>query len=351
MATIRDVAREAGVSVATVSYVLNKTKPVSAETRRKVLAAVRKLGYHPSNMARGLRSQRAYSFGYSWRPMPDGQINIILDTFLEHMAIAAARHDYHIVAYPTSTTRDELSFYQTLIEARRVDGFILSNTNYDDVRIDFLLDAHVPFVAFGRANPEWEFPWIDVDGAAGIRKGVEHLVEVGHTRIAFIAWPEGSLTGDERLRGYLEGMAAHGLPVDEDWIVRGRMSHEVGYEAARTLMALPPERRPTAIMAVTDIMAIGVMNALADMDIQVGRDVAVMGFDDIPMAAYLRPPLTTLRQPIARIGEHIIMMLLACVEEEALESQHILMAPELIVRASTSPETSHPTYGVDVMPG
>jgi len=337
VATIRDVAREAGVSIATVSYVLNDTKPVSEETRRKVLEAARKLGYHPSNMARGLRSHRSYSLGYSWRPMPDGQINIILDTFLEHMAIAAARRDYHIVAYPTTTVKDEVSFYQKLLEAHRVDGFVLSNTNYDDIRIRFLLEVGVPFVAFGRANPEWEFPWIDVDGAAGMRKGVAHLVEMGHTRIAFIAWPEGSLTGDERLRGYLEGMEAHNLPVDSRWIVRGEMSHDTGYEATRALMELPPSKRPTAVMAVTDVMAIGAMNALADMGIAVGNDVAVMGYDDIPMAAYLRPPLTSLHQPIAEIGDQVVTMLLSCVERGELEPRHVLMEPELVVRASTCP--------------
>jgi len=329
--------QEAGVSIATVSYVLNNTKPVSEETRQKVLEAARKLGYHPSNMARGLRSHRSYSLGYSWRPMPDGQINIILDTFLEHMAIAAARRDYHIVAYPTTTVKDEVAFYKKLLEAHRVDGFVLSNTNYGDIRIRFLLDVGVPFVAFVRANPEWEFPWIDVDGAAGMRKGVAHLISLGHTRIAFIAWPEGSLTGDERLRGYLEGMEAHGLPVDNAWVLRGHMSHETGYTATQALMALPPSRRPTAIIAVTDVMAIGAMNALADMGIRVGQDVAVMGYDDIPMADYLRPPLTSLRQPIAEIGEQIVIMLLSCVESGKLKPRHVLMEPELVIRASTQP--------------
>ncbi len=337
MATIRDVAREAGVSIATVSYVLNNTKHVSEETRRRVLEAARKLGYRPSNIARGLRARRSHALGYSWRPMPGGEINVILDTFLESMAIAAARHDYHIIAYPTTTERDEVQFYRDLVEAERVDGFVLSNTNYDDPRIRFLLDAGVPFVAFGRSNPDWDFPWVDVDGAAGMRKAVEHLVSLGHTRIAFIAWPEGSLSGEERLRGYREGMAAAGLPLDDAWLIRGEMSHDVGYQAARTLMNLPPGRRPTAIIAVSDLMAVGVMNALADMGIQVGPDVAVVGFDDIPMARHLRPPLTTLRQPIAEIGERVIDMLMKHLEGEEPDVCHVLVEPELVVRASTQP--------------
>ena len=336
MATIRDVAREAGVSIATVSYVINNSRPVSPETRRKVLEAIERLGYRPSNIARGLRARKARALGYSWRPMPNGQINVILDAFLESLALAAAEEDYHIVVYPTSTATDEVTFYRGLIEAERVDGFILSNTNYDDPRIRFLLEADVPFVAFGRSNPEWDFPWVDVDGAAGMRKAVAHLVARGHERIAFIAWPEGSLSGDERLRGYREGMDAAGLPLDPQWIVRGEMSYEVGYRAAQTLMALPASRRPTAIIAVTDLMAVGAMNALADMGLHVGRDVAVVGFDDIPMAAYLRPPLTSLRQPIAQVGRLVVEMLLTRLEGEELSDVHVLLEPELIVRASTT---------------
>ncbi len=346
MATIRDVAREAGVSIATVSYVLNNTKHVSEETRRKVLEAARRLGYRPSNIARGLRARRSHTLGYSWHPMPGGQINVILDTFLESMAAAAARRDYHILAYPTSTLSDEVSFYQEVLEAERVDAFVLSNTNYDDPRIRFLMEAGVPFVAFGRANPDWDFPWVDVDGAAGMRKAVAHLVALGHQRIAFIAWPEGSLSGEERLRGYREGMAAAGLSLRDEWIVRGEASHDVGYQAARELMALPPSLRPTAIIAVMDLMAVGAINALLDQGIRVGQDVAVVGFDDIPLARYLRPSLTTLCQPIAEIGERVIDMVLTLLEGEEPEERHVLLEPELVVRASTQPNIPNTQYPI-----
>ncbi len=342
MATIRDVAREAGVSIATVSYVLNNSRRVSEETRQRVLEAARRLGYQPSNIARGLRARKAYAIGYSWRPMPNGQVNVILDTFLESLALAAAEANYHVIAYPTSTMRDEVSFYRGLIETERVDGFILSNTNYDDLRIRFLLDEGVPFVAFGRSNPAWDFPWVDVDGAAGMRKAVAHLVALGHRRIAFIAWPEGSLSGDERLRGYREGMEAAGLPVDPAWVVRGEMSHDTGYEAARTWMALPPSRRPTAIIAVTDLMAVGAMNALADMGIRVGHDASVADFADTPLAAYSRPPTTSLRQPIAQVGRYVVDMLLTLLEGERPEQPHVLLEPDLVVRASTDPAAHHP---------
>ncbi len=346
MATIRDVAREAGVSIATVSYVLNNTKHVSEETRRKVLEAARRLGYRPSNIARGLRARRSHTLGYSWHPMPGGQINVILDTFLESMAAAAARRDYHILAYPTSTLSDEVSFYQEVLEAERVDAFVLSNTNYDDPRIRFLMEAGVPFVAFGRANPDWDFPWVDVDGAAGMRKAVAHLVALGHQRIAFIAWPEGSLSGEERLRGYREGMAAAGLSLRDEWIVRGEASHDVGCQAARKLMALPPSLRPTAIIAVMDLMAVGAINALLDQGIRVGQDVAVVGFDDIPLARYLRPSLTTLCQPIAEIGERVIDMVLTLLEGEEPEERHVLLEPELVVRASTQPNIPNTQYPI-----
>ncbi len=335
MASIKDVAREAGVSIATVYYVLNNTKPVSEATRQRVLEAVRKLGYRPSSIARGLQAGRARTLGYSWQPMPDDQLNPILDRFLQSMATVAARHEYHILAYPTSTAEDEVEFYRELIETQRVDGFILSNTNLNDPRIRFLMEAEVPFVAFGRANPEWDFPWVDVDGRAGLRKAVEHLAGLGHERIACLAWPEGSLTGSHRLAGYLEGMAAAGLPVDPAWVVRMEMDHDLAYRAVRRLLDLPPARRPTAVVTMTDLMAIGAMNAALDRGVEVGREFAVVGFDDIPLAPYLRPPLTSLRQPIVQVGERVVTLLMALLEGREVPQRQVLLEPELVVRAST----------------
>lgn len=337
MPTIRDVARLAKVSSATVSNVINDTAPISEETRRRVLTAIDALGYHPSVLARGLQAGRSRMLGYSWVPMPPGDFNPVLDRFLQSMAEAAARCDYHILTFPAPGLRQEVDVYRQMMYSGRVDGFILSSTNVNDARIRYLLDEEFPFVAFGRANPEWDFPYVDVDGAEGVRLAVRHLAALGHRRISCLAWPEESLTGKYRLQGYHEGLAEAGLPTDPRWLCRLENDHAQAYACARDHLALAPRKRPTAVVCLSDLMAVGVLNAAADAGIRVGYDLAVVGFDDAPMARYVRPPLTSLRQPVATIGERVVQMLLAVVEKEPLAQRQVLLSPELIIRESTQP--------------
>ncbi len=337
--TIRDVARRAGVSIATVSYVLNASAPISEATRQRVLAAAAELGYRPSALARGLRVQRSHIIGYSWHPVSPDRWHPILDPFLHSMAQAAEARGYHILTFTQPAGEDRWLPYQELMLTGRVDGFVLSGTNRNDPRIRYLMDHDFPFVAFGRANEEWDFPYVDVDNTAGTRMAVEHLVELGHRRIAVVAWPEDSLTGHYRLQGYLEGMQAAGLPVAPEWILRTEHSEAAGRQAMHALLALPPDRRPTAVVTMSDLMAIGAMNALYEGGLQPGRDVSVVGFDDVPMAQYLHPPLTTLRQPIAEVGERVVQMLLAIIEGEPLKERRVLLLPRLIVRGSTGRAT------------
>jgi len=335
MPTIKDVAKEAGVSIATVSYVLNDSGAVSNGTRQRVLQAVHKLGYRPSVIAKGLQARKSRMIGYSWRPVPPDQFNPILEKFLHSMAEAAARHDYHVLTFPCPEPYDEVDVYHEMVESGRVDGFVLPNTNLNDRRIRHLLDVGFPFVAFGRSNLEWDFPWVDVDGADGVKQAVVHLLELGHRRIACLAWPEASLTGQYRLDGYQAAMTSAALPVDPAWIIRIHNNYQHAYCATQTWLDLPPDRRPTAVVALTDLMAIGVINAATDAGLTVGHDLAVVGFDDAPIAGYLRPSLTSLRQPIAEVGERVVTMLIDLVRGQAPLPAQVLLKPRLIVRDST----------------
>ncbi|HIC89194.1 MAG TPA: LacI family transcriptional regulator [Anaerolineae bacterium] len=340
MATIKDIAKRAGVSIATVSYVLNNRSSVSQRTRERVLQAARELGYRPNVIARGLQAGKSRMLGYSWIPLPPEKFNPILDKFLQSMAEAAARHNYHVLAFPVSSIYDEVTVYRELANSRRVDGFILSNTNFDDPRVRYLMDDGFPFVAFGRSNPEWDFAYVDVDGADGIRQVVKHLLTLGHRRIACLAWPENSLTGQYRLEGYYQAMAKAGLAADPQWVLRVENDYAQAYAATQRLLDLPLQARPTAIVCLTDLIAIGALNAAADAELRVGHELAVTGFDDAPIARYLRPPLTSLRQPIAEVGERVVQMLLSLIQGEPLTERHVLLKPDLVVRASTQPLTS-----------
>ena len=335
MPTIKDVAKEAGVSIATVSYVLNdKTTSVSEDTRVRVWKAVRKTGYRPNVAARNLRSSQSRLIGYAWHEVPGDRVNPVLDHFTYALARAAEAAGYHVLTF-TTPHGDPIPVYDELIRTRRVDGFVVGSTSYDDARVRFLMEHDFPFVSFGRANPEWDFPWVDVDGQRGVREAVEYLACLGHRRIAMVGWPETSLTGDDRYAGYREGLACSGIAYRADYVIRGEDGEQTGRDALAAWWSLPAEERPTAVVAVTDLTAIGVMNEAEHLGLVVGRDLAVIGFDDAPMTQYLRPALTTLRQPIARVGQEVFTMLEGLLKGEDVVPRHRLLPPQLIIRESS----------------
>lgn len=334
--TIREVAREAEVSIATVSYVLNNSRRVGEQTRARVLQAAQRLGYRANITARNLQASETRLLGYSRRPSPIDQFNPILDQFLQSIAEAAARHDYRILAFPSIDVHEELSAYEEMMLIGQVDGFILTDTNFDDERVLALVRNQFPFASFGRANEDWDFLWIDVNGKAGTLAATRHLIAQGHRRIAFLAWPEKSQTGYYRLQGYLSGMHEAGLATDPDWVQLAGNFYEESYAVARRLLALPLNRRPSAVIASSDLMALGVLNAGWDAGLEVGRELAVVGFDDAPVARYMRPALTSLAQPIVEIGERLVTMLIDEINDRPVQQRQILMQPALIVRASSS---------------
>jgi DNA-binding LacI/PurR family transcriptional regulator len=337
-ATLKDVATAAGVSYQTVSKVLNKQAQVTKETEERIWAAVRKLGYRPNHTARSLRTHRAFTIGYSWPPTPPDQANPILDQFLQSMLLAAEKQGYYLLSFPYHTDLDNrLATYIDLMDTGRVDGFVISSVEYDDPRAELLLKKNFPFVGFGRSNPELKFPWLDVDGAKGIELAVNHLVSLGHRRIAALAWPETSRVGNNRLEGYAKALQAAGIPLQSGLIKRGEGRFAFGTQATHSLLDLAPELRPTAVVALNDPMAIGAIAAAKDRGLKVGPDFAITGFDDAPMVQYLEPPLTTIRQPIWDVGQRIIPLLLDYIASgQPPEPAGILLEPQLIERGSTT---------------
>ena len=335
MPTIKDVAREAGVSIATVSYVLNnKADTVSEDTRRLVWEAVERIGYTPNITARNLRASQSRLIGYAWHEVPRDQVNPVLDRFTYYLAQYAEAAGYHILTF-TYPPHDPLPVYDELIRTRRVDGFVVSGTRLDDPRIDFLLEKDVPFVSFGRSNPNWPFTWVDTDGAAGLRLAVAHTLALGHQRVGFLGWTPPSLAGEHRESGYREALRAAGWSPGPVWHLEN--SEESGRDALRDWLNSPAASRPTAVLTVSDLMAIGLLNEAEHHGVEIGRDLSVIGFDDAPASQYLRPALTTLRQPIEAIAQAVIGLLEAQLNKTAAEHEHRLFAPELIVRQSTGP--------------
>jgi len=343
--TLKEVARRAGVSYQTVSKLLNKQVHLAPETEARIWEAVQALGYRPLYMARGLRSRQSRTLGYSWNPARPGTTNPILDTLLQSMLDAADQQDYNLLCFPHHPEPgSQLTAYRALFETGRVDGFILSSVEYDDPRVLFLLERGVPFVAFGRSNPDLDFPCIDVNGGEGLRQAVEHLLALGHHRIAALAWPESSRVGANRLQGYLTGMLQAGIQPNPAWIVRGEGQPSFGFAATNHLLDLPAEQRPTALVALNDLMALGAVHAAQRRGLTVGSDLAVTGFDDTDLARFTQPALTSIRQPIWEIGQRIIQLMLPILRQEApTPASCVLLDPTLIIRASSQPGHSDPS--------
>lgn len=336
MPTIKDVAKEAGVSIATVSYVLNKKDTfVSKDTRRQVLEAIERIGYTPNVTARNLKSSQTRLIGYAWHEVPYDQVNPVLDRFTYHLAQAAEAAGYHILTF-TYPTEQPLPVYDELIRTQRVDAFVLAGTVRDDERIRFLLDAEFPFVSFGRSNLDWDFPWVDTDGETGVREATEYLISLGHTRIAMAAWPEESISGSFRVQGYQDALHHANIPFQTDYLIRGEHSEQAGRDALAFWCEMPLDEQPTAIVAITDLVAIGIMNEAERRGLVVGRDLSVMGYDDVPMSQYLRPALTTVQQPILEIGQALIHSLENTLRQVEQSHPHLLIPPRLVVRDSCS---------------
>jgi DNA-binding LacI/PurR family transcriptional regulator len=330
--TLKSVASQAGVSYQTVSKVLNGQIQVAPETRERILKAADELGYRPNQIARNMRAQRSHMIGYSWLPNSPDQINQILDQFLSSMVDEAEAAGYHLLPFPFRS--GHVDDYRELIDTGRVDGFVISSVEYDDPRVSFLMEREFPFVAFGRSNPEWHFPYVDVDGAEGFKQATKYLIDHGNQRVGVLAWPEDSRVGNDRMAGFFQAMKASGLDLNPKWIERGEGTFEAGYRASLRLLALPAAERPTAIIAMSDTMAIGGMRAARESQLDVGRDIAIIGFDDAPMSQYLFPALTTLRQPIREAGRKCVEILVSLMKGEESGEQQTLLPPTLITRSS-----------------
>jgi DNA-binding LacI/PurR family transcriptional regulator len=333
--SMSDVAHLAGVSQTTVSFILNDTPGITIplETRDRVWAAVRELDYRPNVSARNLRTQSTNLIGYGFDDPSGVTSHPILDRFLYSVILSLEAAGYHLLTFVTMG-RTDTTVYRDLYRRGQVAGFVVANTNDNDPRIADLIEERIPFAGFGRANDAWDFPWVDVDGIDGMSQVIAHLTTAGHRRVGLITWPEGSKAGGHRERGYRDGLAAAGIDTDPAWVVRGENQVQTGAEGMAALLALPPERRPTAVACVSDLIAVGAMNAAAAEGLTIGRDVAVTGYDDSALAPFLHPPLTSVRQPIADVGREIVRLLLGVLRGEVIDGG-ALLSPELMIRQSS----------------
>lgn len=333
--TITDVAKRADVGIGTVSRVVNGGTNVSISTRNRVEAVMRELGYHPNTHARNLKRQSVATIGFLFMSGQRQMSDPFFSTLMAGLADAAGEmnHDLHVASCPHA--EHELATLDRLIRGNHVGGIVLTDTRLEDPRVGLLQERAFPYVAFGRVSAEAEpnaLPTVDIDGHAGVQQAMRHLIAQGHRRIGFITLPVQLMCTQDRLNGYLSALQAADLPLHEALVISGGLSEDEGRRAAEQLMALSSP--PTAIVCCSDVLAFGAARAIEEHGLSVGQDVALVGFDDVSLAAHASPPLTTVRQPIYEIGREIVHMLVQRMRGAITTSK--LIEPTLIIRQSTT---------------
>jgi len=332
--TLRDIAQRLNLSITTVSRALHGYDDVAEETRRKVLALAEELGYRPHTLAQRLQKGRTDTIGFIIPTFGPRFSDPFFSELLAGIGNEAARHDHDLlVSTRPPDTPEEEKAYEQFVMGRRVDGILITRTRVHDWRIKYLLEKGFPFVAFGRAMVEGHFCYVDVDGEEGIRLVTRHLMELGHRRIAIILPPSDLMFTIHRRQGFVRALEEGGIELDEELVERGDLTERGGYEAALRLLDRP--HPPTAIVACNDLMALGAIRAAQEHRLKVGRDIAITGFDDIPMAEHATPPLTTVRQPVYEIGRRICQMLIYILEGKPLLECQVILQPSLVIRESS----------------
>ena len=333
-ATLKDIAKKVGRSVTTVSRALHDYDDVSKETKERVHQVANELGYTPNIYAQRLQKQRTDTIGFILPTFGPRFSDPFFSEFMAGIGNRAAKLGYDILVSTRAPVEDEMIAYRDMVQSYRVDGFILVRTRRDDERIDYLCEQGFPFVAFGRTDDPCNYDYVDVDGETGMLKLAHHLAERGHKRIGFIRATEDYTFSHYRLEGFQRGLQDFGLRLADALLVTGDMTQRDGY--AQTQRLLQSKEPPTAIAASNDLMALGAISAAQEHGMVVGKDIAITGFDNIPLAEHSHPPLTTIHQPIYQIGEMLCEILIRKIKGETDGLEQKLLEPKLIIRESSS---------------
>ena len=327
--TIKDVARVAGVSVATVSRALNGAENVTAETRQRVRAAALELRFTPSSAARSLITRRTHTVGAL---LPD-LYGEYFSELIRGIDLKARARGLHLLV---SSSHGDASEAASALRAMhgRVDGLLVMTPHIDAASLSANLPHDLPVVLINTRLPKEGLSSFAVDNHGGAFAMTRHLISRGHQRLAFIAGPENNYEAQERLRGYRSALASM-LPGVAELVLAGDFTEESGWRAGSEIATLA--QRPTAVFCGNDMMAIGCLAALAEAGVRVPHDIALAGFDDIPIARYVTPPLTTVRVRIAELGSLALDRLASAIENPGRSAaQHQTLRAELVVRQSCS---------------
>jgi LacI family transcriptional regulator len=336
MATIRDVAQLAGVSITTVSHVLNGTRPVSADGMARVLQAVQELGYQPNAVARSLRMSETRMFGMI---VPDNS-NPYFAEVARSIEDAAFELGYSVILCNSDEDPAKEQAYLNLLIEKRVDGIAFVATGASENTLEPAHARGLPVVVVDREIEGSPWSSVLVHNSRGAREAVDHLARLGHRRIGCISGPRNLGPSSERVRGYREALRRNGLPVEPKSIVEGDFHAEGGYRTMNALLEREPKL--TAVFACNDMMAVGALRAMREHGRSVPDDIALVGFDDIALASYTQPALTTIAQPYQELGRRVAQLLAKGERGDPAEQERIRLEPRLVVRESCGAARASP---------
>lgn len=329
---IKELAEQLQLSPTTVSRVLNGKSEIyriSESTSKKVIAAARKFHYYPNRIARGLKLEKTETIGLI---IPD-IANPYFGSIAKTIEVEAHHKGYSIILCDSLDDVDTETELLYLLAGRKVDGIIIAPTGKNNRHLVDLQQQGIPIVVIDRYLPETSLPFVTTDNHSGALMAVEHLLEMGHRKIACIQGTQGISANSDRVKGYLDALQKYGIPLNEDWILGNDFGEQNGY--LQTLELMRQGNRPAAIFALSNLISLGVLRALKELGMKVPDDVSVVSFDEQPYSAFLACPMTTVEQPREEIGKLAFELLLKSFSGgNPIDSDGIMLPPRLIIRES-----------------
>lgn len=336
MTTIRDVARQLNISIATVSRALDGYYDVADHTRELVIQTAREMGYAPNRAARQLRRQKAETIGFIIPAISERFDEPYFMEFIAGMSDELSGKNFDLLVANAATVEMEHNLYERWVNSRKVDGFIMNRMGIYDWRVQYLAKANVPFVSLGKSRDGIEYPCIRIDGSDAYDQLIKHLLERGFSRFAFIGGLSELTIHIDRLQWFQSALTNNGLNCEPQNILSTDMTIAAGYEAANSLLS--QSNSPDVLLCVNDETAFGAIEAAREHGLKIGADLAIVGFDGVKDSEHTVPPLTTLDIPVPDIARQLVRMILAILQKEALPENEIVIRPSLVIRASTGGE-------------
>lgn len=333
--TLKGLAAHLGLTVSTVSRALNGYSDIAPATRERVRAAADELGYQVNQNARRLSIGTPETIAYLMPKQLGNNIQPFIAELVGGLSDALGKRNWDLIVSKEEAPTADLEKLRHMVRSGRVAGIVLSRPLKNDPRIALLQQLNCPFVVHGRTDASDGYAWYDVDGKSAFVEAVNHLVQLGHRRIGFVGSPLQYEFSQQRLDGYHQGLSLNGLKADAELVQIADMSDHGGEIAAGILLNL--QEPPTALVCVSDVMALGTLAALRARDLQPGQDVSVIGYDGLHFGVHSNPPLTTMAQPQAHAGRRLGDMLLAVIDGADPKSQQELQRAQLVRRKSDGP--------------